>query len=92
MCVGYCDPEKSSSIKPRLPQAAIAHREQYNAPKSIEAVEEYVNEMNTFYEKNNMKTNGDWVQHSLYRIRGPESLNGREHMHEWLKKLGFQAK
>ena len=92
MCVGYCDPEKNSSIKPRLPQAAIAHREQYNAPQSIEAVEEYVKEMNAFYAKNNMKTNGDWVQHSLHRIRGPESLNGREHMKEWLKKLGFQAK
>ena len=92
MCVGYCDPEKSSSIKPRLPQAAIAHREQYNAPQSIEAVEQYVEEMNAFYKKNNMKTNGDWVQHSLHRIRGPESLNGREKMHEWLKKLGFEAK
>ena len=92
MCIGYCDPEKSSSIKPRLPQAAIAHREQYNVPKSIAAVEEYVEEMNAFYDKNNMKTNGDWVQHSLHRTRGPESLNGREHMKEWLKKLGFQAK
>ena len=92
MCVGYCDPEKSSSIKPRLPQAAVAHREQYDAQKTIDAVEEYCREMDAFYKENNMKTNGDWAQHSLHRIRGPESLNGREFMREWLKKLGFQAK
>ena len=92
MCVGYCDPEKSSSIKPRLPQAAVAHREQYDAQKTIDAVEEYCREMDAFYKENNMKTNGDWAQHSLHRIRGPESLNGREFMRDWLKKLGFQAK
>ena len=31
MCVGYPDPTVATGVKPRLPQRAVLHREQYSA-------------------------------------------------------------
>ena len=85
-------PEKPAAIKPRLPQKAVLHREQYDALAVQNAADEYCENMNHFYESQKMKTRGDWAQHSLYRIRGAESLNGRDHMLQALKVLGFQLR
>jgi len=92
MCIGYRHPEKPAAIKPRLPQKAVLHREQYDALAVQNAADEYCENMNHFYENQKMKTRGDWAQHSLYRIRGAESLNGRDHMLQALKVLGFQLR
>ena len=90
MCVGYEDENSKSSIKPRLPQAAVLHQEKYNPSASNNATDEYCKSMNDFYLKQNMKTHGDWGQHSLHRIRGPESLSGRDSMTASLINLGFR--
>ena len=90
MCVGYADKNKELSIKPRLPQAAVLHHEQYDQNASSKATDMYCKTMNQFYLQQNMKTNGDWGQHSLHRIRGPESLSGRDKMMASLKNLGFK--
>ena len=90
MCVGYPDPERPSDVKPRLPASVVVHEERYDAALNEQPVEDYAARMLSFYQAQGMKTNGDWVQHSLHRVRGAESLQGRDRLVEALKGMGFE--
>lgn len=50
MCVGYPDPERTSSVKPRLPQPVVLHQENYDASLNGAPVEDYAARMLNFYE------------------------------------------
>ncbi|TGG93597.1 NADPH-dependent oxidoreductase [Natronospirillum operosum] len=88
MCIGYPDETKPAHIKPRLPQAAVWHREKYDAAGLAEHVEAYDLESLRFYQSQNMDRK-QWSIHSGNRVRGPESLNGRDRLAEALNRLGF---
>jgi nitroreductase len=92
MCVGYPDPARPTSIKPRLPIDAVLHRERYDTAAQGEPVDRYVATMADFYKSQQMKTNGDWAEHSLHRVRGPEAMRGRDRLGEALKARGFLAR
>lgn len=92
MCIGHPDPAQLSAIKPRLPQASVLHREQYNLDIHAHVVPGYNNTMDGFYETQKMKPLGAWDLHSLNRVRGPEALSGRDAMVESLRKRGFELK
>jgi len=89
MCIGHPSPEQVAAIKPRLPQQAVLHREQYIAEQITASADDYIAIMAKFYKHQGMKTNGDWDQHSLHRVRGPDAMAGRERLAEALKNLGF---
>ncbi len=91
MCVGHPDPENPAGIKPRLPVSAVLHRERYDPAASDGPTEQYVETMDRFYAAQQMKTNGDWAEHSLNRVRGPEALQGRDRLAEALRQRGFPA-
>ena len=92
MCVGHPDPAQLSAIKPRLPQASVLHKEQYNVGVHDQVVPGYNDTMDAFYEAQKMKPLGAWDLHSLNRVRGPEAMAGRDGMVAALKKLGFELK
>lgn len=89
MCVGHPDPAWPTAVKPRLPPEAVLHRERYDSSANLEPTDRYVTTMSDFYAAQQMKTNGDWAEHSLQRVRGPEALQGRHRLGEALKRLGF---
>ena len=89
MCIGHPSSERVAAVKPRLPQQAVLHREQYNAEQVTASANDYIATMAKFYQSQGMKTNGDWDQHSLHRVRGPEAMAGRERLAIALKNLGF---
>ncbi len=68
LCVGYPNTNKSISIKPRLPQSAVLHKETYqqNAPET--EIQSYDEVMTRFYQENNMNVQGTWSQHCSQRI------------------------
>lgn len=92
MCVGHPDPARPAATKPRLPPAAVLHRERYDPSTHLGPTETYVAVMSDFYRAQQMETRGDWVEHSLHRVRGPEALQGREHLVEALRRRGFEAR
>ncbi len=92
MCVGHPDPAQLSAIKPRLPQASVLHKEQYNVGVHDQVVPGYNDTMDAFYEAQKMKPLGAWDLHSLNRVRGPEAMAGRDGMVAALNKLGFKLK
>ena len=89
LCVGYPDPAKPATVKPRLPQAAVLHRETYNLTQQEEAIAQYNEIMQKFYESVQMNVAGDWVEHSVKRVATAQALSGRERLKEMLQKLGF---
>jgi len=92
MCIGYPDPLKPASVKPRLPQAAVLHKEQYDVSALETAAQSYNSTMTEFYRAQGMKNDGPWDLHSLNRLRGPEALSGRDRLVEALNNLGFELR
>ncbi|MCE0482829.1 MAG: NADPH-dependent oxidoreductase [Methylacidiphilales bacterium] len=85
LTVGFPDPSIVTDIKPRLPQAAVLHREQYTAAGIPAAVAEYDGLMRQFQAKQKLEI-VDWSRQAVDRIR---LLTGRDHLAEDLHKLGF---
>lgn len=88
MCVGHPDPNQPASIKPRLCQEAVWHRETYKAEAIPERVEDYDKTSLAFYRTQNMDRK-QWSVHSGNRITGPNTLNGRHALKTYLNRLGF---
>jgi nitroreductase len=92
LCVGYPDPAKPAAVKPRLPQAAVLHRETYSLETQDTAIAHYNEIMATFYAQQNMKVEGDWTQHSSDRVASADSLRNRAHLRDILHQLGFELR
>lgn len=92
MCVGYPDPQRPTAIKPRLPGAAVLHHERYDTGAHIAPVDDYLQIANAFYREQQMKTHGNWAEHSLHRVRGPEAMRGRERLAQALVARGFPSR
>lgn len=89
MCVGYPDPNQPAAVKPRLPQAAVLHRETYSLASQDSAITHYNEVMQRFYESQQMNVAAHWVDHSLKRVATAAALNGRDHLRKALQNLGF---
>jgi nitroreductase len=88
MCVGYPDPAVPTGIKPRLPQRAVLHREQYSAEPQSTAFLEYNERIRAFQREQRM-TEIDWTQQVTTRVRTTEALHGRDRIRTALEILGF---
>jgi nitroreductase len=88
MCVGYPDPGVPTGIKPRLPQPAVLHREQYSAEPQSAAFAEYDKRIRAFQREQRM-TEIDWTQQVTTRVQTAASLHGRDRIREALGILGF---
>lgn len=86
LCVGFEDPDaQTADIKPRLPQRAVLHHEQYSAAPEPQAVSDYDLTMGGFQASQGMRAS-DW---SLQTARRVHELRGRERLSEALRALGF---
>ncbi|MER3587408.1 MAG: NADPH-dependent oxidoreductase [Mastigocladus sp. ERB_26_1] len=92
LCVGYADPVVETAVKPRLPQAAVLHRETYKLEEQEEAIAFYNQAMKAFYNSQKMNVPGDWTEHSTKRVAFAESLSGRDRLRKALKNLGFELR
>ena len=88
MCVGYPDPDVPTGVKPRLPQSAVLHREQYSAAAQSAAFTDYDLRIRNFQREQAM-TETDWTQQATNRVKTAASLHGRDRMCEALRNLGF---
>lgn len=92
MCVGYAEPSLTTAVKPRLPQAAILHKETYQHEVYKEVVSAYNNTMDAFYAEQKMNPLGPWDLHTLNRVRGPEAMGGRHTLTQTLRAMGFEIR
>jgi nitroreductase len=90
MTIGYPDPEATTSVKPRLPQSIVLHRERYGLPPPAD-LKAYDEALRKFRLDQTMSDIA-WSEQAMGRVRGPESLMGRHVLREALQGLGFALK
>ncbi|MES2906661.1 MAG: nitroreductase family protein [Pseudomonadota bacterium] len=88
MAVGVPDPAKPASVRPRLPQEAVLHFEEYKTDAEQQAVETFNASHRDFQQEQNMKTI-DWTDRVAARLKDAKALDGRDVLRDVLKKLGF---
>ena len=91
MCVGYEDPERPAQVKPRLPQAAVLHKEQYSLAAQAPAIRDYDATLAAFYAAQGMNP-ADWSSVAARRVRSASALTGRDRLVEALHNLGFKIR
>lgn len=91
LCVGYPDPAVATSVKPRLPQAAVLHRELYDAGPQQGTAATYDARFREFQTAEGLETVG-WIKRTLARLESKEALNGRDRMREAVANLGFEIR
>lgn len=89
LCVGRPDPARPAAVKPRLPQRAVAFREQYDARDIAREIARYDATLSEFHRSQQLD-NPPWSRHSAERVKGPESLRGRDRLRQALHTFGFQ--
>ena len=87
LTVGYPDPSAGTSIKPRLPQQTVLHKERYDG--TDDDLSSYDARMREFQAAQGMG-DGAWTQKTARRITGKAALTGRDRLREAL--LGFGIK
>ena len=88
LTVGYPDPAVQTDVKPRLQQPVVLHHERYGATAAPEALAAYDTRVNAFQKKQHM-TEIAWTQQAARRVRGVESLTGRDRLRAILQARGF---
>lgn len=79
LCVGHIDPAAPPTVKPRLPQAAILHRERYDAAAADALIPAYDGTLEAFQAAQGMKGQG-WSQLVLGRLGKVASMSGRDRL------------
>jgi nitroreductase len=92
LVVGKPDPARPADIKPRLPSQAVFFREQYGfGDAGLLDVEAYNERFRAFQLEQGLAQQ-DWSAQAGNRVRGVDSLHGREGLRDALHRLGFGLK
>lgn len=86
LCVGYA--AVAGEVKPRLPQAAILHRDAYAVPDETAQRVAYDAVLGDFSRRQGMGDDG-WTQRIVNRIASVRALRGRDRLAATLRGLGF---
>ena len=90
LAVGVPDPAERAGVKPRLPQAAVVHRERYDAA----AADAHIPGTTSGSRRTTSATaaRGGWSGRVLTRLAGPESMAGRHVLREHARRLGLPSR
>lgn len=88
LCVGVSDPAHPASIKPRLPQAVVLHRELYETADEALQIAAHDARDSEFQREQGLPER-HWSETMTARIGTRESLHGRDTLLASLHRLGF---
>ena len=92
MAIGIPAADDTSTVKPRLAQPAMLHRETYSTAANAQYIARYDETARRFYEEQRMTAQGDWARRSAKRVATVEALTGRHILREVLQERGFGLK
>lgn len=90
LAIGVPDPTERASTKPRLPQRAVLHHEEYDAEAWESASAEYEEHLADYYADYG-RDNYSWAFTLNRRIGSVEGMHGRHKIREWLAAQGFDS-
>lgn len=88
LCIGWPDPNRPASVKPRLPLSVVLHKEQYGAPAEEADIAAYDETIKRFQDEQGMDRLG-WSSVQIARLRKAQSLGGRAKMSSFIHELGI---
>ena len=88
LCVGQPDPQRPGAVKPRLGSAAVVHQERYDSQPEAAVVADYDAVLQDFQQAQGLQAQ-PWSQQASARVRGPDSLMGRDALVRHLHEQGF---
>ncbi|SFR01410.1 nitroreductase family protein [Poseidonocella sedimentorum] len=91
MTVGREDPARPASVKPRLPQRTVWHKETYRADTVAEDIAQYNATMRDFQQAQAMPV-VDWSLKSAERVATADMLKNRDKLKGFLEERGFSFK
>lgn len=91
LAIGHPDRAEKTSIKPRLPQAAVVHYDEYNPDAWADTVPGYDEEFAKYYAGQGV-SNASWMRTLGKRLSNPEILHGRQQLRKHLEAQGFDSK
>ena len=89
LAVGVPDPSEPAGVKPRLPQDAVLHREQYDASADA-GIAAYDERLADYNRRHGLA--GRWTDRVLTRLAGPQSMAGRHTLRDTLERLGLPSR
>lgn len=90
LAIGHPDPTEQAGTKPRLPQAAVLHHEQYDAEAWEQPVSDYENHLADYYAEFD-KPNYSWARTIVRRLGSAAGLHGRDRMRDRLREQGYDS-
>ncbi|TVR09665.1 MAG: NADPH-dependent oxidoreductase [Salinarimonadaceae bacterium] len=88
LSVGYPDPDRPTSVKPRLPQPVVLHREQWTDAGQPALIARHDDHMRAFRRSQGLPDAG-WSQMLRDRFRNVAALRGRDQLVSILRRMGF---
>lgn len=92
MCVGYPDPARPGTIRPRLDPSVVLHRETYDDASLDAALDRYDVVMERWYAEQRIKAPQSWTGHTAERVANAAALTGRDVLREKLREMGFELR
>ncbi|MFC7502694.1 nitroreductase family protein, partial [Nocardioides sp. GCM10030258] len=90
LALGRPDPEEQAGVKPRLPQQAVLHHEQYDADLADEQIDTYDDRLAAYNHRFGLT--GRWTDRVLSRLAGPQSMAGRHELRAHLEARGLPSR
>lgn len=92
MSVGYPDRKAPTTIRPRLPQQAVLHSEQYDVAAASDqtVLAAYDERMRAASAARGQQPARTWSESVLARLGDIKALHGREHLPQVLRRRGFR--
>ncbi len=91
LAVGVPDPTENAGVKPRLPQAAVLHKERYDADAADAHIPAYDDRLSAYNDRHGLPAGG-WSGRVLARLAGPESMAGRHVLRDRLTERGLPSR
>lgn len=90
LVIGHPDPARLATVKPRLPQASVLHREHYRIPADSDSeIGDYDAALRRFQADESL-AGSDWSTQVVDRLRDAGALKGRDRLYQALLNAGFR--
>ncbi|KAI0596116.1 oxidoreductase [Biscogniauxia sp. FL1348] len=92
LAVGVPDPAQPASVKPRLSQDEVLHRETWDDGEQVRNLAAYDETLDSFNALQGRADAPKWTYRSAHRVATIESLHGRDILRDVLQERGFDMR
>ncbi len=88
LVVGYADPDRPASVKPRPAQSIVVHRDTFSGHAEAPSLAAY-DAASRGFQKDQGQPETGWIAPAIARMTDAKALGGRDRLREALNNRGF---